>query len=311
MDWFSSQEFKGKICFKIIDYPIFTYFGSMKSLAANWSTWKMELGSTHPERELKQLFRMSLEDLFSWPASAMLTHAHELLSTDAQLELDRVLHRLKQGEPYQYIVGFAFFDDLKIAVSPAVLIPRPETEELVHWVHEHARTLPAAKIIDWCTGSGCIALALKNRNQHYQISAADVSELALKQAAINADQLHLKISLFQDDALSPKLDGVFDVVVSNPPYIPVHEKTEMAAHVTDYEPGIALFVPDQDALLFYRKIGEWSKAHLIAGGQLFFELHERYAQETKTLMENLGFVEVEVRQDLQGKERMLRCVKRH
>jgi release factor glutamine methyltransferase len=280
----------------------------MRTVRSELEFWKETLASRYDDREIQQLFRLAIEDLFGWPASTLLTHAHEALSADAQQELDRVLERLKSGEPYQYIVGFAYFDDLKIGVSPAVLIPRPETEELVNWVHETLKAQPKAQIIDWCSGSGCIALALKHRNADYSVVGSDVSEQAINQARMNAKDLGIDVRFYLDDALKPQLTGSYDVVVSNPPYIPIQEKTEMAKHVIEHEPDLALFVPDHDALLFYRKLAEWALVHLKSGGSLFFELHENYARATKQLLESMGFLEVEIRLDLQGKERMLRCV---
>jgi len=281
----------------------------MRTLRSELDLWKTALADSYEDREIQQLYRLSLEDLFGYSSSVLLTHSHETLTPDAQAELESVLQRLKAGEPYQYIVGFAFFDELKMGVSPAVLIPRPETEELVHWIDKSLHAKRSATIIDWCTGSGCIALALKNRSIDFDVVGVDYSDQALTQAKLNARALNLEVNWIFDDALAPSVSGHFDVVVSNPPYIPVHEKAEMASHVTEHEPDMALFVPDHDALLFYRKLGEWSQQNLKAGGQLFFELHEKYAQETKVLLEQLGFMDVEIRRDLQGKERMLRCVK--
>jgi release factor glutamine methyltransferase len=281
----------------------------MRTFRSELDLWKITLAERYEDREIQQLYRLSLEDLFGFSSSVLLTQGHQTLSKETHAELESVLQRLKSGEPYQYIVGFTYFDELKIGVSSAVLIPRPETEELVQWIDESLQSNRSASIIDWCTGSGCIALALKNRNNDFVITGVDYSKEALIQAKLNAEELRLDVSWTFNDALAPSVLGTFDVVVSNPPYIPIHEKIELACHVADHEPSMALFVPDHDALLFYRKLGEWSQQNLKPGGQLFFELHEKYALETKCLLEELGFVEVEIRRDLQGKERMLRCVK--
>lgn len=275
-----------------------------KELTAAWCD---DLKAIYPEREARNILLLALEDVFKFSRSALLISREIDLSENQHKQLNEISTRLKKGEPYQYIVGFTYFDDLKIEVAPGVLIPRPETEELVAWIDESIRNRSNVKIEDWCTGSGCIALALKNRNQHAEVSGYDISEEALEISKRNAQELNLEVHFLKKDALNSFTDRKVDVVVSNPPYIPWREKLEMHRNVTEFEPDLALFVPDDDPLLFYQLIAKYASEALSEGGLLFFELHENYASETKEMVERLGFSRVEIRTDLQGKQRMLKA----
>lgn len=269
--------------------------------------WNKQLRELFPDREIRNLFYLALEDILGFNRSFILSGQAGAFSEDQLRTLNEVLHRLKTGEPLQYIAGFTYFDDLKINVAPGVLIPRPETEELVAWVQESIAGKGNLKIEDWCTGSGCIALALKNRNPGSEVKGYDVSPEALEIAVKNARELNLDVVFQQEDALNPGKKGKVDVVISNPPYIPWKEKDEMHRNVTEFEPDLALFVPDEDPLLFYRALADYASKNTAPGGLLFFELHENYAQETLEMVEKTGFVSVEIRADLQGKQRMLKA----
>lgn len=268
--------------------------------------WKNQLGALFSEREIRNLFCLALEDVLGFNRALILSNQLGTFSEEQKDLLRQVLDRLKTGEPLQYIVGFTYFDDLKIHVAPGVLIPRPETEELVYWIWETTGKRELT-MLDWCTGSGCIALALKNRNPESAVFAYDVSPEALAIAKENARQLNLDITLELNDALDPVFTGKVDLIVSNPPYIPWKEKQEMHQNVTEFEPDLALFVPNEDPLLFYRKIAGYAVKQLNPGGYLFFELHEHFASETKSMLEGMGFRNVEIREDLQGKNRMLKA----
>ncbi|MNJ86127.1 Release factor glutamine methyltransferase [compost metagenome] len=270
------------------------------------ATWTNQLETLFSERETRNLLYLTLEDVLGFSRGSVLSNQTGEFSEDQEKRLEEVLNRLKTGEPLQYIVGFTYFDDLKINVAPGVLIPRPETEELVYWIRETIgkRNL---KILDWCTGSGCIALALKNQNPDSVVTAYDVSPEALVIAKENAKSLNLDVKFELNNALEPGLGGKIDLIVSNPPYIPWKEKQEMHQNVTEFEPDLALFVPDEDPLLFYRKIAEYAAKQLNPGGDLFFELHENFGMETKQMLEEMGFSKVEIREDLQGKNRMLKA----
>lgn len=271
------------------------------------ATWCDNLKAIYSEREARNILLLALEDVFKFNRSTLLISREIDLSKNQEEQLNEISFRLKTGEPYQYIVGFTYFDDLKMEVAPGVLIPRPETEELVAWIDESIQTRPTQKIEDWCAGSGCIALALKNRYKNADVSGYDISEEALEISKRNAEELKLEVRFFKKDALNPLPDQKVDVIVSNPPYIPWKEKEEMHQNVTEFEPDLALFVPDDDPLLFYKSIANYASGALSEGGLLFFELHENYASETKKMVEQLGFSSVEIRTDLQGKERMLKA----
>lgn len=270
------------------------------------ATWWSNLKAVYSEREARNILLLALEDVFKFNRSALLISKEIDLSEDQKQQLNEISSRLKTGEPYQYIVGFTYFDDLKIHVAPGVLIPRPETEELVTWIDESIQGRPNQKIEDWCTGSGCIALALKNRNKDADVSGYDISKEALDISLKNAQELNLEVRFSIQNALNPSADQKADVIVSNPPYIPWKEKEEMHLNVTEFEPDLALFVPNNDPLLFYKALANYASKSLSKDGMLFFELHENYALETKEMVEQLGFSFVEVRTDLQGKQRMLK-----
>lgn len=280
----------------------------MQNLKQLISIWAEKLSNLYSEREVRNILLLVLEDIFGFTRSELLISKEIVLSDDQLDQLDQISSRLQTGEPVQYLIGFTYFDDLKIGVAPGVLIPRPETEELVLWVHESVQQKKNLKIEDWCTGSGCIALAIKNRLPDSDVTGMDISPEALEIALSNAKDLNLDVNFEFHDALNIGKVGKVDVIISNPPYIPWVEKEQMHQNVTDFEPDLALFVPDENPLLFYRAIAEYAAKNLKENGLLFFELHENFGSETKTMVEQLGFDGVEVREDLQGKNRMLKAV---
>lgn len=214
------------------------------------------------------------------------------------------VEQVAEGRPVQYVLGKTEFCGMELAVDERVLIPRPETEELVQWiVNEH---VGAIRILDIGTGSGAIAIALKKALPLAEVTAMDISQSALELALDNALKNRISIRFIESDILTLPLPGTFDIIVSNPPYIPADERERMASHVVDYEPSMALFVPNDDPLLFYRAIVERATRET----WLYFEVHENYAQVTKELLEKQGFTNIELCNDLNGKPRMLRGRKR-
>lgn len=226
-------------------------------------------------------------------------------------DFEKIKKRLLEGEPVQYVVGFAWFYGLKFKVNSNVLIPRPETEELVEWVLETTKKNSPLKILDIGTGSGCIPVTLKVKNPTLNVSAVDISEGALITASRNAYRMNADIDFKRIDILNEndwtQLSD-FHTIISNPPYIPNKEKALMHNNVLDYEPHLALFVDNDDALIFYTQIADFALLHLNTEGALFFECNEYNATEVVEMLHNKGFKTVELRQDMSGKDRMIRAI---
>ncbi|WP_421875024.1 peptide chain release factor N(5)-glutamine methyltransferase [Marinoscillum sp.] len=264
-----------------------------------------ELSSIHDEAEATSLATILMEDLLGVSKMTRLTRPNQVLTTDEQNRLNQALAQLLNNVPIQHIVGFAYFCGHPFKVTKDTLIPRPETEELVHLIaNENQGKL---SILDVGTGTGCIPISLALKMKEVQITSWDISLEALEIAKHNAQQLGAKVTFQQMDALDITSDNKFDVIVSNPPYIPNADKQEMHANVLDHEPGLALFVEDADPLVFYRKIAEFAQTNLNPNGKIYFEIHERFGTETKELLESLGYQKVIVLKDLNGKDRMIKA----
>lgn len=228
------------------------------------------------------------------------------------IELSNVAEQLSAGRPVQYIIGKTEFCGEEFTVREGVLIPRPETEELVMWARDEAKKFPSPRILDLCTGSGCIAIALKKLIPAAAVTAIDLSAEALAIAQENATKLGADVRFLADDVLQgvPQLGNEqFDIIVSNPPYIPISEREAMHINVTNFEPAMALFVEDNDPLIFYREIARIAKSRLSNRGALLFEIHELLAEETVQMLQKEGF-EAELRHDFLNKPRMICCHKR-
>lgn len=230
-----------------------------------------------------------------------------------EAELDRLeqnLRRLLNHEPVQYVLNEAWFCGLKLYVDDHVLIPRPETEELVEWIISDCRfPIDSLSILDIGSGSGCIPLALKKRLGKAEVLGCDVSEGALNVARKNSNLLGINVNFIKLDFLDPaEREGLplFDILVSNPPYIPEKDKTTMHLNVLNYEPATALFVPDDDALVFYSAIAGFGKAHLRKDGKIYTEIHESLGSATRELFEKAGY-NTEIKKDMQGKDRMVKA----
>lgn len=231
---------------------------------------------------------------------------------EAQLaHLELIKKKLLAREPLQYILGQADFYGLKFSVTPAVLIPRQETEELVAWVLETLkRQLDCRHVLDIGTGSGCIPIVIKKKRPDLSVSALDVSLEALAVAQQNAALHHVDIDFIEYNILYRTawyLFSSYDCIISNPPYIPLQESALMPPHVKDFEPALALFVNDENPLVFYEAIADFSKIHLTPGGYLFFECNEFNAKKVVQILETKGFSDVILQKDLNGKDRMIRA----
>ena len=258
------------------------------------------ISATMEEGEAKAVSMLLFEKLFGLSQTDVLMgKAEELEAADVQC-LDKCVDRICGGEPVQYVLGKADFMGMELDVTPAVLIPRPETEELVNEVVNALADRKSPRILDIGTGSGCIALAIKQLIPLAEVTAWDISPEALRVARNNAEQLGLDICFEQRDILSTNLSvmsEVFDLIVSNPPYICRQESEEMERRVTDFEPHAALFVHDDDPLLFYRAITRFATVALRTGGQLFFEINRRFGRQVCELMRQEGFEGVTLKTD--------------
>lgn len=242
---------------------------------------------------------------------------NELSEIDSN-KLKKYLEESLQHKPVQYVLNEAWFYKRKFYVNENVLIPRPETEELVELIVADVRSTmldvrykESFRIIDIGTGSGCIPVSLKMELPYANVSAIDVSEKALFVAKKNAVELNAEIDFFQIDFLKENERNAlqqYDIIVSNPPYIPIKEKEMLAKNVTEFEPGIALFVPDNNPFIFYEKMAKFAKSHLKENGKIYVEVHEEYAKNIKVIFENAGFIST-IKKDIYGKERMVKGVK--
>lgn len=255
--------------------------------------------------EAKSVARLILEDVFGWRSG----QRPRLLSQDEQLLAWTIENRLKSGEPVQYISGIADFYGLQFRVNPNVLIPRPETEELIEQLLDHYDATHTLRVLDIGTGSGCIAVAIKNQRPNWVVKGIDISETACALARENAKRHELNVEFEVLDILKSLPNESFDIIVSNPPYISPEERPLMGKSTLAHEPAIALFAPLEDPLLFYRRFAEIGKKILVPQGRLYVELNEFRYKETKTLFEQSGWQEVAIQHDLEGKARVLSAKK--
>tara|TARA_B110000977_G_C11026673_1_gene473472 strand:- start:801 stop:1652 length:852 start_codon:yes stop_codon:yes gene_type:complete len=269
---------------------------------------KRSLVGQYPDAELRGFNNWILEHLFDYSSTDALLNADHPLSAKNRLELEVIISQLKLEKPIQQILGYSWFYGHKFLMNEFVLIPRPETEELVDWILKDA---PDNKsILDVGTGSGCIPITL-SLNSKASISSLDISLKALIQARVNAKELKASVHFIQADVLAEECIGeldFYDIIVSNPPYVLESDKKMMSNNVLENEPHIALFVPNDDALRFYKAIADIATKKLNKNGFLYFEIHENYGPATLNMLKTKGFTDLELRKDLQGKDRMVKAV---
>ncbi len=262
-----------------------------------------ELGKLYAPPESHSIARIVFEDAFQ------IFDFRSLRPLPEEERLEEITKRLLQQEPVQYILGLADFYGLKFEVDRRVLIPRQETEELVYWILQHIEARRSVSVLDIGTGSGCIPIALKSNRPDLRVSAIDVSEGAAEVARSNVLRNQVDVTVAVSDVLDRtkwETFGRYDVIVSNPPYIPHREKELMSQNVKAFEPALALFVADVDPLLFYREIADFALTHLSPGGLLFFELNEFNAEEVAAMLEqSSAFEAVQLEKDMNGKWRMV------
>ncbi|MDV6168681.1 peptide chain release factor N(5)-glutamine methyltransferase [Flavobacterium sp. DG1-102-2] len=267
-----------------------------------------KLTPLYDSMEAERFFAIALEELKGWKRSDLALNPDAQLSGGDMEKWNDVLAALETQKPIQYIFGEAHFYGLEFEVNENTLIPRPETEELVEWIISENNVKGSINIIDIGTGSGCIAIALAKNLTDASVSAIDVSEGALATAKRNA--VHNKTSvnfILKDILAADELPQQYDVIVSNPPYVRNLEKEEIKENVLQYEPHLALFVDDNDPLIFYRKIALLAKKWLSPNGRLYFEINQYLGPETVQMLEDLGFTNVVLKKDMYGNDRMIGC----
>lgn len=268
------------------------------------------LSRLYDARERRSIAQAVLEHVLHVDRTHLLLMRNERLSDDLRQTVACMAGRLASGEPLQYVTGEAWFCGLRLAVGPSVLIPRPETEELVGWALQ-AYDDRMRRVLDIGTGSGCIAIALAKMRPQWRVEAVDVAESALQVARKNADDHGVSVVFHRADALQMQgVQGEYDLIISNPPYITPSEQRDMHLNVLEHEPHTALFVPEEDPLLYYRHIARYARHALKAAeGSLFFEINRRYGADVVALLEQEGFVQCELRRDLSGNDRMVHAIK--
>lgn len=301
---------------------------------------RASINDLYPPEEVRALVRLIMERICGLSTYQLLLGKDKDLSDTERAKIEKIIQGLRAYEPIQYLLGIADFYGMDLKVTPAVLIPRPETAELVgHILHDYQGQAP--RVIDIGTGSGCIAIALAKHLPGARVTALDISAEALAIARENARDNQAEVTFLQGDILSEDIDNAlnhkacfsskenivsfegkhsfirrntlfhsnetFDCVVSNPPYIMEKEKTGMEANVLEYEPRLALFVPDENPLLFYRAIARFARRHLAPGGRLYFEINALCGEATRSLLKETGFTRVELIQDLYEKDRFIKA----
>lgn len=270
-----------------------------------------ELTSIYDAGEAESFFYLILEEKLNLKRIDLALHPDLVFSAEQMIIWNSILEQLKQEIPIQYLLGKTSFYGLDFEVNENVLIPRPETEELVEWILESQKSKVESqkiRILDIGTGSGCIAISLAKNLPHATVFAIDVSEKALATAKINAKNNSEDVTFINQNILeTDDLKQQFDVIVSNPPYVRHLEKAEIKKNVLDNEPHLALFVADNDALIFYKKIAELAKKNLSKNGQLFFEINQYLGKEMVDLLEKMNFKNIELRKDIYGNDRMIKA----
>ena len=274
--------------------------------------FREKLKSLFEVNEIDFYFKTVLQSIFNIEQTALALSPTKLFNENQKRELEKVLKQLLQEQPLQYIIGKAYFRSLTLTVNSSVLIPRPETEELVNWVLEDHQNLEEKQtLIDFGTGSGCIAIALAKEQPSFEVTAIDFYSSVFNLAKQNAIKNKTSVSFLQHDILQLNMLKLnVDIIVSNPPYIPPSEQREMKPNVLNYEPHLALFVPENDPLIFYRSILEYGLLYLVSDGLIYFEINPRFLSEMKSLILSFKVYSILERKDIFGKLRMLRVQKK-
>ena len=276
----------------------------------SYSFLKIQLQKLYEDRESANIADLVIDQITGYSKTDRIVQKNIPLSTQQATQLDKITSELLQHRPIQYVLQEAWLAGMKFFVDESVLIPRPETEELIEWIlHDIQQNKGVQNILDIGTGSGCIPIILKKKNERLQITSVDISADALKVAAKNAADLYAEINFQQIDFLKEgewKQFSHFDLIVINPPYIKQSEITSMHKNVVAFEPHLALFVPDNDALIFYKKLANFGRTHLSINGNIFVEINETLSEDVITIFQDNQYI-VELRKDIHQKDRMIKA----
>lgn len=284
----------------------------MKTIGDVFIAYKKGLNNLYDANEAEAITLIAVNEVCGFSNAKIKAFPELELTREQSEKLNDLLNQLKTGKPIQYILGKTEFYGLPFNVNPSVLIPRPETEELVEWVISSvgSEELAVGSVLDVGTGSGCIAISLKKHLPNAKVFAVDISVEALKTAKENAKLNDVEIEFIEADILNLKSDiehSKFEIIISNPPYVTLHDKTNMHTNVTDFEPHTALFVPEDDPLVFYKAIADFAVNNLAPNGLLFFEINESYGEQIVELLRDRGFKNIELRKDMSGRDRMIKA----
>jgi release factor glutamine methyltransferase len=285
-------------------------FSRTRTVKESFQHFQHLISTTYEADEARSISQMVFKEILGYNTIQLILNENELIPAALFEQLDQIAFLINENQPIQYILGYEEFMGINFKVNPAVLIPRPETEELVEWIIKDSKLLNHLSILDIGTGSGCIAISLKKNLPFATVSAIDISDDALKTASQNAKQNQIEVHFSKVDVLSQSLTSTYNVIVSNPPYVLEAEKLQMHRNVLDFEPSTALFVPDTDPLLFYKRIVSLAYVHLNSGGCLYFEINESFAEQTLDLFPDSDWFEKESRKDFRGKDRFVKARKR-
>jgi len=278
-------------------------------MKAGIASIRKELAGIYAKGEIESLIFLIFEKLKGYSRTQLLLANEEQLKENDRKEVREIIGRLKNHEPIQYILGLTEFYSLPFYAVPGVLIPRPETEELVQWIiQENKHSKPT--ILDMGTGTGCIAISLRKNIPQSTVLACDISPVCIETARRNSRLNNSEVAVFEYDILNEIPEVKFqelDIIVSNPPYIRETEKSLMEKNVLEYEPELALFVADERPLVFYERIADFSRFHLKNRGRLYFEINEAFGRECCDMLQQKGFLEIVLKKDIHGKDRMIGC----
>jgi release factor glutamine methyltransferase len=275
--------------------------------------YRLQINGVYDINETEAITMLVITEVTGMSRASVKAFPERELNAEQTEQVKNILTELKTGKPVQYILGLTEFYGLPFKVNTNVLIPRPETEELVEWVISGERLKAKGErfsLLDIGTGSGCIAISLKKHLYDANVSAIDISEGALQTAKENAVLNKVEVNFFKADILNIKPadeSAQYNIIVSNPPYVTLDDKKQMHSNVTDFEPHTALFVPEHDPLIFYRAIADYALNNLIADGSLYFEINESLGKETVELLAHKGFKNIALRKDMNGRDRMIKA----